>query len=550
MPSNLQRDGLINILSGNQEPPPPPQAMVAAKTPIEAVVQSAFLSPLKGESAELCKIGHQMEPIYAENLLKAGKDGIKLQDGKVLIIHHLYRAGLLQKTGSKYQKDSPDFILIGTLDGEPLVAVVEMKARCKTKTQEAERRRVNFGEFASVSCRSPDLRKFLLNRGEALQNAHHASTLSLNHVLFVTGDRISMTGGVLIHYDNDFLSSYNKCIDDIYESGLKWAYEAESEEEMPIEELRAAVAIASVPLDFDTLMKHFYFWKELTRDENLPLPPCERILPMQDALWNVTKHGSDVKTQACQSMSTNLPVDTPGAKAFDRMQMNMFADIHKGSQMFLVQENLAAYSNLERFRNEASRELTFRKCMIKMSKIFLSVAHGESGESECNGGSSNAASFVTPTQNGAYGQSGRHVPNTSSLRRKTKDVSLSSKVTGLSPKRNALKRFMTPRQRVIVLSPNDLRAALDVLFSVLVKKTGNSRVQEDKARVFCAIERRIGTALSATAGAVMMFRSPLDQSIFGTSTPTRVKGMCNVTSLADTRAFLSAILVSSSWMAK
>ena len=64
------------------------------------------------------------------------------------------------------------------------------------------------------------------------------------------------------------------------------------------------------------------------------LPPCERILPKQDAFWNVTKHGSDVKTQACQSMSVPLPVDAPGAKAYDRMQMNIFADVHKGAQMF------------------------------------------------------------------------------------------------------------------------------------------------------------------------------------------------------------------------
>jgi hypothetical protein len=88
--------------------------------------------------------------------------------------------------------------------------------------------------------------------------------------LFVTGDRLSFTCGVLIHFDNFFLASYEKCIDDIYESALKWAYEAECEEAMPF-------------------MKHFYLWKEMTKEENLPLPPCERILPMQDAFWNGTK---------------------------------------------------------------------------------------------------------------------------------------------------------------------------------------------------------------------------------------------------------------------
>jgi hypothetical protein len=62
-------------------------------------------------------------------------------------------------------------------------------------------------------------------------------------------------------------------------------------------------------------MKHFYMWKEMMKDDNLPLPACEWILPKQDAFWNVTKHGLDVKMQACQSMLVCLSVDAPGTKA-------------------------------------------------------------------------------------------------------------------------------------------------------------------------------------------------------------------------------------------
>jgi hypothetical protein len=147
----------------------PPQADIAAKTPIEAVIQSAYLKPLKGETAELCKLGHQMEPIYGMNILEWAKNGARLEDGSVLKVHHLFRAGLLQKRNQKYQKDSPDFILIGTLDGRRIVAVVELKCRSKMKTQDAERRRAGYGKFASISCNSLDLCKYLLKRDEALQ---------------------------------------------------------------------------------------------------------------------------------------------------------------------------------------------------------------------------------------------------------------------------------------------------------------------------------------------------------------------------------------------
>jgi hypothetical protein len=79
-----------------------------------------------------------MEPVYAKNLIAAGKDGIALEDESMLVVQHLFRADLLQKRGCKYQKDSPDFILIGTLDGEPIIAVVKMKCRSKAKTQDSE----------------------------------------------------------------------------------------------------------------------------------------------------------------------------------------------------------------------------------------------------------------------------------------------------------------------------------------------------------------------------------------------------------------------------
>jgi hypothetical protein len=54
------------------------------------------------------------------------------------VVQHLFRAVLVQKSGQKYQKDSPDFILIEMLDGQQIVAVVQLKCRSKTKTHDAE----------------------------------------------------------------------------------------------------------------------------------------------------------------------------------------------------------------------------------------------------------------------------------------------------------------------------------------------------------------------------------------------------------------------------
>jgi hypothetical protein len=126
----------------------------------------------------------------------------------------------------------------------------------------------------------------------------------------------------------------------------------------------------------------------------------------KDAFLNVTKHGLDVKMQAFQSMSVRFPVDAPGAKAYDQMQMNIFADVHKGAQMFQGNRDLSKYDTLEQFRNAASHRMTFRrKCMIEMSKIFLDAVSRNVHASD------SVHAVVTPQQP----NTGMYIPNTSSI---------------------------------------------------------------------------------------------------------------------------------------
>lgn len=122
----------------------------------------------------------------------------------------------------------------------------------------------------------------------------------------------------------------------MYNSALKWAYESndEGEKTLPMAELETAVTKARVGMSIDTFVNSFYFWESLTQPENFPLGPRKRILPFQHAWWNPTKYGSDVKTQACESFSARLPEQSPGTKAYNRIQMNIFANVHKGAQMF------------------------------------------------------------------------------------------------------------------------------------------------------------------------------------------------------------------------
>jgi hypothetical protein len=112
--------------------------------------------------------------------------------------------------------------------------------------------------------------------------------------------------------------------------------------------------------------------------------------------------------------------------------MMIFADIHKGSQMFTANEDLSTYGTIEHFGNAASHQMTFHKCIVEMSKIFLNVANGNNDHPVCG--------IVTPQQS----QMPMHVSNTSSIQRNMEDVLLSREETGWSPKKNVLKRLEAP----------------------------------------------------------------------------------------------------------
>ena len=157
---------LINVSCGDVSPPSEETNDNKITHPIEAVMHTNFLPPLKGTSYELCKLGNMKEVIYGKQCIQMSDetDGILLSNGKKLIgLHMLYRTGLVSNVSREHQKDSPDFLLIGTLDEEFFSAIVEMKARCSSITAAKERRRLNSERQCShVSCYSDELRKHVL----------------------------------------------------------------------------------------------------------------------------------------------------------------------------------------------------------------------------------------------------------------------------------------------------------------------------------------------------------------------------------------------------
>ena len=203
------------------------------------------------------------------------------------------------------------------------------------------------------------------------QCLHHAATLGVDHVIFVVGDTIGLTGGVLIEYDAPIRESYNKCVDKIYEDGLKWVYD----EAVPVpeSEIKAAIGKARVKMDYYSFMKSVYVWREMLKPGNLPLPPAIRIIPMQSQYWNDSKYGSDVKTQAAEMHRAVLPVESRQAKTVDRMAMLIFSDVHSLAKLFSAKADLSYYPDLRHYRDAGDHRYSMEKVLIESRKTFLSM---------------------------------------------------------------------------------------------------------------------------------------------------------------------------------
>ena len=99
----------------------------------------------------------------------------------------------------------------------------------------------------------------------------------------------------MIEYDTNFMNQFDTCVKELHDSALKWAYE--DTVIIPTDMISSGIEKCRVSLDLNSFMKTFYLWKNMTKKENLPLPPSKRILPIHHSYWNCTKHGSDRKTQ-------------------------------------------------------------------------------------------------------------------------------------------------------------------------------------------------------------------------------------------------------------
>ena len=170
----------------------------------------------------------------------------------------------------------------------------------------------------------------------------------------------------MIEYDTNFMNQFDIFAKELYNSALKWAYE--DTVIIPTDMITSGIEKCRVSLDLNSFMKTFYLWKNMTKIENLPLPPSKRILPIHNSYWNCTKHGSDRKTQYAQSVSTLIPNNNVGAKDFHWMLLILFSEIHRGFVIYSegTNDRFKSCTSLYAFRKNChNNNISFRRALTK-----------------------------------------------------------------------------------------------------------------------------------------------------------------------------------------
>ena len=197
---------------------------------INIVVRSLGLKPLEGEAKENCQKGHEMEPIFSQQLLAAA--GCPWGQ-----IEEIDKVGLVQKAGMKHMKASVDRIAcMSNNSGDKELLLVEFKARVKPETARAEEERIDAlwsnglmdeeSIFCEITSDEPDSFDFIPSEQERYQAIHHAAVYEKNLILHVVGDSKEILSCTKMTFTPDLLEAHQRTTDLIYDLALKPLIEA------------------------------------------------------------------------------------------------------------------------------------------------------------------------------------------------------------------------------------------------------------------------------------------------------------------------------------
>jgi len=395
---------------------------------MNAIVGNSVLTKMSDDANESCTKGHEMEPVFAAELMKRAKDG-QFPFGT---LEEISTVGTVQKTGERHVKTSVDRLLgVKTGDGEESqreLHLLELKARVKAATIQKEQDRVEklrrkrlLNEDAIFLEMNSDHRHSHLgiaSPGERLQALHHAYTYSKTSCIHAVGDTKNIFTVCKMNFSPTLLASYERTIKFIYDSGLNIFYRDEGDEDIQASDEEMARIKKAVKKHKKTYIEYYRFlqayqvWRELTDCETkLPLPPLKNLLALALSWWNINKPSGDMITQMLWSMMYYSPVSNPQAVLVKRLAHQLPTYMcHRLFQLFNTTRDPSTFKSIYQYRDHTRKKTSLWKSTREIDSILISMANAYNPEPPLPpppAAAANLAVAGTYTMHGAFQATGQ-----------------------------------------------------------------------------------------------------------------------------------------------
>ena len=157
--------------------------------------------------------------------------------------------------------------------------------------------------YTEIDAKGGDLFKWIPKRCESFQLMHHVAVRDVRKGLFLVGNKKKVMFGLFVTYSDELIKSYRFILEDLYTRALAPFYTSEDQlsDKMiaKIENVIKTKEMKKLGMSLDSFLTAFYIWRSLRvkKQLQLPIPPCNRILPLTHSYWNNMKGASDTATK-------------------------------------------------------------------------------------------------------------------------------------------------------------------------------------------------------------------------------------------------------------
>ncbi|OEU09246.1 hypothetical protein FRACYDRAFT_248581 [Fragilariopsis cylindrus CCMP1102] len=367
------------------------------------IFKASKMKPLKDEAKAYCRQGHLLERPFLEQFHQHSKEGLT-RGYKSIAIHE---TPVVESTSITGALDSSDAELIykkedhaandsgsDTNDDDDIAIEtmpIGIKARVAHSTFYSERQLIeaNLGlaayergepYYVEIDAEGGELHKWIPKHKESFQLLHHVAVRDARKGLFLVGNKTKVMFGVFVTYSDNLIASYRALLEDLFDRALKPFYEADQHLQLPkekIERILQAKEMKKLNMTYHSFQTDYYVWRQLRIKKalQLPIPPCNRILPYNHSVWNNLKGASDTATKLMWNCQIKFASSGRSqVVAFAKFLQLYSILLHREYQIATAKTDLNFYASLHHFRNTRNKNYPFHKTVDRISVWFIKNA--------------------------------------------------------------------------------------------------------------------------------------------------------------------------------